>query len=304
MDKFAALRAYVTVVEQEGFAAAARLMGQSRSAINHLIISLENELGVQLLNRTTRQVAPNANGMAFYERAKAILSDLENAENALKETDQDISGQLRINAPMSFGTMHLGQAIFEFMTRHPDLKVVLHLNDRFVDIIEEGYDLAVRLSVPEEETTLVDFRICETRRVIAASPEYLKKNGHPKTLHDLKQHKCLHYGNLPTGNRWQVRDANNKLVNVLIKSILSSNNGEILRDAAVNHLGIVNLPTFIIGRELQAGRLVTILDQYHVPKLTLSAIYPPTRHLSPKIRLFTDFLMEHYSDRPYWDLVE
>lgn len=304
MDKFAALKAYVTVVEHEGFAAAARAMGQSRSAVNHLIISLENDLGVQLLNRTTRQVAPNPDGLAFYERAKSILGDLERAEKSLKDTSHRISGQLRISAPMSFGTMHLGKAISLFMTKNPDLNIELQLNDRFVNIIEEGYDLAIRLCVPQEDTTLVDFRMCETKRVIAASPQYLKTHGTPQLLNDLRHYKCLHYGNLPSGNRWQVIDTNGKPTSVFIKSSLCANNGEVLRDAAVNHLGIVNLPTFIIGQELQAGRLVTLLEHYELPPLTLSAIYPPTRHLSARIRLFTDFLMEYFGKRPYWDLVE
>ncbi len=303
MDKFAALRAYVTVVEQDGFAAAARVTGQSRSAVNRLVIALEDDLGVQLLNRTTRQVSPTANGAAFYEKARRILDDLAEAERELGEAQDDVAGQLRINAPMSFGTMHLGPAIADFSARHPKLRIELHLNDRIVDIIEEGFDIAIRIAEPKEDTSLVDFRICEARRAICASPEYLAQSGLPERPDDLRHHACLHYGNLPSGNLWRLIGPKGG-IGVHVNNVLCSNNGEVLRDAAVAGRGVALLPTFIVGRELQAGRLVTIMPDYRAPELMLAAVYPPSRHLSAKIRLFTDFLIERFGSRPYWDLVD
>lgn len=303
MDKFAALRAFVAVVEEAGFAAAARALGQSRSAVNRMVIVLEDELGVQLLNRTTRQVSPTAHGAGYYEQAKGILEALDAADQGVRDAHHDATGQLRINAPMSFGTMHLGPAMAEFMARHPNLRIELHLNDRIVDIIEEGFDLAIRISEPREDTTLVDFRICEMRRVLCAAPAYLAEHGEPKHPSELKHRPCLHYGHLPTGNLWRLRGPNGS-GGVHVNAVLSSNNGQVLRDSAVHGLGIALLPTFIVGRELQAGRLVTILSEYTLPTLLLTAVYPPTRHLSAKIRLFTDFLIERFGERPYWDLVE
>jgi len=303
MDKFAALRAFVAVVEEEGFASAARAMGQSRSAVNRMVILLEDELGVQLLNRTTRQISPTANGAAFYEQAKSILDALESAEQDARKTQSEATGQLRINAPMSFGTMHLGPAIADFMARHPNLRIELHLNDRIVDIIEEGYDLAIRISEPREDTLLVDFRISEMRLVICAAPAYLAQHGEPRHASELKHRPCLHYGHLPGANLWRLAGPRFR-GGVHVNAVLCSNNGQVLRDAAVHGMGIALLPTFIVGRELQAGRLVTILNDYAPPKVMLTAIYPPTRHLSVKIRLFTDFLVERFGGRPYWDLVE
>ena len=301
MDKLQALKAYATVVEQQGFAAAAREMGQSRSAVNRLVIALEDELGVQLLNRTTRRVSPTANGAAFYERVRPLLGALEEAERDVTEAQQRAAGRLRVNAPMSFGTLHLGPAVADFMTRHPELQVELQLNDRIVDIVEEGFDLAVRIAEPQEETSLVDFRLCEVRRVICAAPSYLAAHGVPERPNELRARPCLHYGNLRSGNLWRLTGPEGD-AGVRVNALFSSNNGEVLRDAAVCGLGIALLPTFIVGPDLRAGRLVPILEDYRPPGAVLSAIYPPTRHLSAKIRLLTDFLVERFGTQPYWDL--
>ncbi len=302
MDKFAALRAYVTVVDEEGFAAAGRLLGLSRSAVNRLVIALEDELGVQLLNRTTRQVAPTAAGLAFVDRAKAILDALDAAEREVGAAQTAAVGQLRVNAPMSFGTLHLGPAIADFMADHPELRIELALNDRFVDIIEEGYDLAIRIAEPDEETTLVDFRLSEIRRVLCASPGFLERHGEPGHPDALKRLPCLNYGHLPNQQRWRL-DGPDGRIDVGIGTVLCSNNGEALRDAAVKGLGVALLPTFIVGPALQVGELVTVLHDYRPPTLMLTIIYPPSRHLAAKIRLFTDFLIARFGDRPIWDLV-
>ena len=302
MDRFAALKAYVTVVEEGGFAAAARSLGQSRSAVNRLVIGLEDELGAQLLNRTTRSVATTAAGRSYYERARSILDQLDEAERSLGEMQETPVGDMRINAPMSFGTMHLSPAIADFMAMHPAIRVQLDLNDRFVDVVAEGYDLTIRIAVPKEDVNLVDHRITRIKRVLCASPGYLGKEGTPERPHDLASHACLHYGNLLTGNAWRL-DGPDGETGVTVNGVMCSNNGEVLADAAVRGLGIALLPTFIVGKELQAGRLVTVLPDFAPSSLTLCAIYPPSRHLSAKVRLLTDFLAERFGERPYWDLV-
>ena len=300
MDKLAAMRAFVTVVDQGGFAAAARVTGQSRSAVNRLVIALEDDLGVQLLNRTTRRVSPTANGVAFHERAREILGDLDDAERDVRQSHREAVGRLRVNAPMSFGTMHLGPAVADFMAKHPRLQVDLQLNDRFVDIVGEGFDLAIRIAEPQEDTSFVDVRICEARRVICAAPAYLAEHGRPTHPRDLRHHACLHYGE--AGNLWRLIGPEGSLA-VHVDPVLSSNNGEVLRDAAVRGIGICLLPTFVVGAELQAGRLATVLADFVPPRLMLSAIYPPSRHLSAKLRLFTDFLVDRFGGGPHWDLV-
>ena len=300
MDKFAALQAFVDVVEQEGFAPAARLRGRSRSAVNRFVLALEEELGVQLFNRTTRKVSTTSEGAAFYERSKAILSALEEAERDVGRAGEETSGLLRVNAPMSFGTMHLGAAVSDFMLEHPNLRVELHLNDRLVDLIEEGFDLAIRIAEPNEDTTFVDMRICKARLAICAAPDYLARHGTPSHPRELRSQRCLHYGNLPTGTIWRLAGPEGT-ANVRVNNVFCSNNGEVLKDAAVKGLGIAMLPTFIVGEDLQAGRLVTILSDFAAPEPWLTALYPPTRHLSAKIRVFTDFLMERFGGHPAWD---
>ena len=303
MDKFAALKAFVSVVDEGGFAAAARRLGQSRSAVNRLVINLENGLGVQLLNRTTRSVAPTASGLAYYERAKWVLDNLEEAERNLGEIHGEPIGDLRINAPMSFGVMHLAPVITDFMVLHPELRIQLDFNDRFVDVIEEGYDVTVRIAEPSEDTTLVDHRITKIRRVLCASPDFLNTHDVPEHPSDLRHLPCLHYGNLPTGITWRMNGPDGPH-RVQVNGVLCSNNGELLRDAAVKGLGITKLPTFIVGQELQTGQLVTVLNEYPPTDLTLCVIYPPSRHLSLKVRLLTDYLEERFGGQPYWDLVQ
>ncbi|MEM8916239.1 MAG: LysR family transcriptional regulator [Pseudomonadota bacterium] len=302
MDKFAALRAFTLVVDEGGFAAAGRALGQSRSAVNRLVLALEDELGAQLLNRTTRQVSATATGVAFYEKAQTILAELAAAERAVGETRQTAAGRFRINAPMSFGTLHLGPAVADFMAQHPDIQIEMQLNDRFVDVIEEGFDLVIRIAEPREDTTMVDFRLCEAKRVICASPDYLAAHGMPDHPADLKRHKILQYGHQQENYIWRLNGPTGQ-ANVTVTSVLCSNNGEVLRDAAVQGLGIMLGPTFIVGGDLQLGRLVSILPDYQPPQLMLTALYPPTRHLSANIRLFTDFLMERFGSEPHWDLV-
>ncbi|MEQ8699485.1 MAG: LysR substrate-binding domain-containing protein [Bauldia litoralis] len=302
MDKFSALRAFTSVVEEGGFAAAARKTGASRSAVNRLVIQLEDALGVQLLNRTTRKVSPTADGRAFFERGRAILTDLEEAERDLAKTGDEAMGQLRVNAPMSFGTLHLGPAVADFMADHPKLRIDLQLNDRFVDIVAEGFDVALRIAEPLEDTTLVDLRICDVRRVLCASPDFLNDHGAPTAPGDLRELPCLHYGPAAKTVSWRLTGPVGP-VRVGVHPVLWANNGEVLRDAAVAGLGVCSLPTFIVGSELQAGRLVTVLPEYAPSELTLAAVYPTSRHLSPKLRLFTDFLLDRFGSQPYWDLI-
>ena len=187
------------------------------------------------------------------------------------------------------------------MERYPDIKVELTLNDRFIDPIEEGFDLTIRIAdLPD--SGLIARKLTSAKRVICASPSYLKKNGIPKSLSELRNHCCLHYGYLATGNQWRLVGPEGQ-VSVQIKSILCSNNGEVLRDGAISGLGIVFLPTFIVGPDLQEGRLCTILADYEAPEINVYAVYPHNRHLSAKIRLLSQFLKDRFGDPPYWDLV-
>lgn len=302
MDRFESMRAFVKVVEHGGFAAAARKLNQSRSAVNKHVFNLEDRLGVQLLTRTTRKVTPTDTGLAFYERCIAILGDLESAELAAGQMRDEAIGTLKVNAPMTFGTMHLGRVVTDFMSHHPGLRVELTLTDRFSDPVEDGTDVTLRIAERPTAANLTVHEIVEVRRVVCAAPDYLAQNGTPMHPNDLKHHICLHYGYLATGNAWRFEGPDGAH-SVRVNGALCSNNGEILRDAAVAGRGIAFLPTFIVGAALQSGHLQTLLTGYPAPRLDLCVVYPPNRHLSAKVRLFTAFLAERFTRRPYWDLV-
>ncbi|MGF1590139.1 MAG: LysR family transcriptional regulator [Pleurocapsa sp.] len=293
MDKFVSMEAFAQVVRSGGFAAAARKMGVSRSTVNKLVINLENELNVRLLQRSTRKVTPTPTGLAFYERCVNILAEVEAAEVAVSELETKPKGTLKINAPMSFGTLYLGKAIAEFMTQYPQLQVQLTLDDRFIDPIAEGYDLTIRIAQPETSPSLVCQAISPVPRVLCASANYLEQHGVPKHPSELSQHSCLHYGQIVTGNQWQLINTDQE-ERVTVKGVLCSNNGEVLKDAAVEGLGIALLPTFIIRSELDRQTLVIVLPEYQPPEIALCLVYPLNRHLNTKIRLFAEFLQQRF----------
>ncbi|MEA5510050.1 LysR family transcriptional regulator [Crocosphaera sp. UHCC 0190] len=292
MDKFASLRAFTQVVEFGGFAAAARAMGLSRSAVNKLVINLENDLGVQLLHRSTRRVNPTATGMAFYERCLNILADLEEAEIAVSQLQVEPKGIFRVNAPMSFGTMYLTPILSQFMLNYPALRVQLTLEDRLIDPIAEGYDLVIRIAHPPKSESLIVQNIAPIRRILCASPAYLDTHSIPSHPSELREHSCLHYGYLASGNQWQLMGPDGEHT-ILIKSLLCSNNGEVLREAAIQGLGITLLPIFMIDFALQKQQLVIILPDYYPPDIDICVIYPAQRHLSIKVRLFSEILQNH-----------
>jgi DNA-binding transcriptional LysR family regulator len=293
MDKFIQLRAFTQVVTAGGFAAAARTMGLSRSAVNKLVIGLENDLGVQLLHRSTRVVSPTETGLAFYERCLEILSSLEEAERSVTQLHTEPRGRLRVNAPMSFGTMHLAPAIADFLVQYPDLQVQLTLNDRFVDLIEEGFDVTVRISEPQPTGSLIVQPLAPATRVLCAAPSYLQAHGTPTHPQELPTHACLDYGQIATDSTWKLKGSDG-IHTIAIRGVLCSNNGEVLKDAAIRGLGIALLPTFIIEPALMRGELQVVLPEYQPPELSIDVMYPVNRHLSAKIRLFVDFLKQRF----------
>ncbi|WP_431686771.1 LysR family transcriptional regulator [Hahella sp. NBU794] len=303
MDKLAGLTAFVKVAEAESFAKAAREMGLSRSQVNRQVIALEDELGVTLLARTTRQVSLTPTGQAFYLRAKSILNDLQEAETAIQSDHAEPQGDLKINAPMSFGTLHLSSALADFMTRYPNIRVQLVLDDRFVDPVSEGFDITVRVAETREAPSLIEHTIVEAKRLLCASPGYLQQHGRPRTIKELASRPCLHYGNLASGYTWRLRRGDAPETSVRVNGVLCCNNAEALRDAAVAGLGVALLPTFIAGPELQTGRLVSVLPEYQAPPVYLSLLYPPNRHLAARVRVFVKYMQDRFGDPLYWDLI-
>lgn len=301
MDRFDSLRAFADVVETGSFAAAARRRGATRSSVSKLVARLEDELGVRLLNRTTRRVSPTEAGETYYARSAAILADLDDADREIAGLQDEPRGTIRLNAPMSFGTLHLGPALADFMAAWPDLAIEATLSDSRVDLVEEGYDLVLRIAALED-SSLIARRLAPIRRVICAAPAYVAEHGAPAHPRELADHRCLQYGHLATGNSWRLEGPDG-VHTVRLTGVLCSNNAEVLCAGAAKGLGIALLPTFIAGPDLQEGRLQTVLDDYAAPDVALHALYPPAPRVPAKIRLLIDFLRARFGDAPHWDLV-
>jgi DNA-binding transcriptional LysR family regulator len=301
MDKLNSLRAFVKVVELGSFSEAGRQLRLSRSVISKYVGELEQDLGVQLLNRTTRHASATENGQAYFERALTILADLDAADQAVAQAQATPRGLLRVNAPMSFGTLQLGPAIADFMAQCPELQIQLVLSDDQVDPMQGGFDVTLRIA-DLESSSLIARKIVGIDRVVCASPDYFKQHGTPKLPEDLRNHALLTYGFLLTGNQWKLTGKNGDDHWIQPSWTLCVNNAEVLRDAAIKGRGVALLPTFIAGDALRAGSLRGVLNSYKAPPLTLYAIYPPTRHLAVKVRLFIDFLVARFAGVPEWDL--
>ncbi|WP_315722229.1 MULTISPECIES: LysR family transcriptional regulator [unclassified Bradyrhizobium] len=292
MDKLGSLRAFVKVVESGSFAEAGRQLRLSRSAISKYIGELETSLGVQLIVRTTRHASPTEAGQRYFERASSILAELDAADQAVSQSQAAPRGLLRVNAPMSFGTMRLGPVVADFMARYPELQLQIVLSDDLLDPVQDGFDVTLRIA-ELESSSLVARRIMPVERIVCAAPSYLERHGKPQVPDDLRRHTSLTYGFLLTGNQWKLSGADGDHW-IQPAWSLCVNNAEVLRDVAIKGQGIALIPRFIAADALASGALAAILPDYTAPPLALYAIYPPTRHLSVKVRLFIDFLVERF----------
>ena len=295
MDKFAGLKAFASVVEEGSFAAAARAMGLSRSQTNKLVIALEEELGVQLFSRSTRHVAATSEGLAFYDRARQILEDLVEAETLLTASKKEATGRLRICTPLSLGSLNFSEVVIEFMRLHPALEVELVQNTRLVDPIAEGFDCVIRIAAPDEETHLVDHRITPVEYITCVSASYLDTHEMPRHPHDLRDHALLHYPGSNNSRYWHYTGLDGP-ISIPIKPVFTANNLEAIRQAACQGLGVAILPRYAVQPELDSGGLVCVLRQFGLPSFMLQLIYPPARHLSAKVQLFTDYLIGYFAE--------
>lgn len=301
MDRFENMNAFVRVVEAGGISAAADRMDVAKSVVSRRLKELEEHLGVELFHRTTRQMNLTDSGRAFYQQSVRILADILEAEHATSQFHGALKGNLKVAVPLSFGLMHLGPAITAFLQTHPDIEFDLDFNDRQVDLLAEGFDLAIRIaSLPD--SSLIARRLAPIQAVMCASPAYLQHMGTPQAPEELIQHRCLVYNLISNSDNWNVYDATGQLLKTRIIPYLKASNGEFLRDAAVDGLGIVLLPAFIVYREIERGALMPVLTGYHYTQLAAYAIYPQTRHLSQRVRAFVDFLSQRFEGMPYWDL--
>jgi DNA-binding transcriptional LysR family regulator len=301
MDRLAAMEAFVRVAESRSFSETSRRLRVSKSQVSRQVAALEADLGVRLLQRTTRSLTLTEAGQGYFAQAVRILGDIEEANRSVSRLQTAPRGQLRVSAPMSFGVLHLAPCLADFLARYPEVEVDLALNDRFVDLIDEGYDAAIRIG-RLAESSFVARKLAPARRVVCAAPAYLAEHGAPTSPDDLVRHHCLCYSNLTRAEEWTFVSPDGRPWPVEVRGRLRVNNGDALRAAALQGLGVAYLPTFLVGGDLQAGALVSVLDAYLADDVAIYAVYPHSRHLSPKVRVFIDFLAERLSAKAHGHL--
>jgi DNA-binding transcriptional LysR family regulator len=294
MDRFAAMQVFARVVEHGSFAKAAERLTISTSACSRHLADLEAHLDVRLLNRTTRRLSLTESGQAFYERCVEVLADLAEAEQAATTSAARPRGTLRLTCGISFGVRHVAGLVGAFVARHPEVRFDVQLSDRFVDLVEEGFDLALRIGESPTQN-LIARKLGETRLVACAAPVYLREHGAPETPADLAQHACLTYEYLPQRGTWRFQDPAGGEHAVRVTGPVHANNGDLLAAAAAEGIGIAMEPDFIVAADLAAGRLVRVLAEYAPAPAGVYAVYPSRRHLSAKVRAFVDFLAERFA---------
>jgi DNA-binding transcriptional LysR family regulator len=300
IDIVAGMRVFTAVVEAGSFAGAADKLDLSRGMATRYVAQLEAHLGVRLLNRTTRKLSLTEVGSDYYQRATQVLAMIEEAETSAAQEASVPRGTLRVNTSVAFGAHHMGRAITEYLQRYPGVEVDLTLNDRVVDLVEEGFDLALRVAA-QIDPGLVARRLTRVRTAACASPAYLKKRGTPKSPEQLGGHNCITYAYSSSQNDWHFRRKGVERT-VRVSGNLQGNNGDILVSAAIEGLGVILQPTFLMFEALRNNALVRILPDWEADEFSVFAVYPHRKFLPPKVRSFIDFLAERFGPEPYWDL--
>lgn len=300
MNEFGAIPVFVAVVENDGFSAASRALGISKSAVSKRINQLENHLGVRLLHRTTRKLSLTEAGERYFEHAAQALTAAGQAEDAVTELQGEPQGKLKISSPMSFGRLHVAPLIPIFMKRYPKILIDLVMDDRNIDLVAEGFDLAIR-SGDMPASTLIARKLAPLRQVLCASPDYIDRYGMPVTPSELSERNCILFSYSGDANEWTLNKGG-KSEAVLVSGSYRVNNSEAILVALREGLGIGRLPTFVAGPDLREGNLVRILESYHIPDHTFYAVFPERQYLPAKVRAFLDFSINYFGgDQPYWD---
>jgi DNA-binding transcriptional LysR family regulator len=294
---------FIQVVEAGGITAAAARLNLSKSVVSKRIGDLESGLGAELFRRSTRRVVPTDRGAAFYEKMRALVAEFDNAVEEASLRTGALQGRLRITAPMSFGTAHLGPVLAAFARRHPELELAVDLDDRIVDLVGDGYDMAIRIG-RLQASSLVARKLCPSRRIVCCSPDYAREKGLPASVAELSAHPCIDYAHVQTGRLWQFAPSTpgGQPRTVMARSRITANNGEIMRDMALAGLGLAVLPLFIVHEQLRQGTLINALAAAVPLADTIYAVYPPTRHVSRRVRALIDHLVAALGDTPPWEL--
>ncbi len=299
MDRFLEMQTFTAVVDAGSFVKAADVLGMSKAAMSRHVGDLETRLGVRLLHRTTRRLSLTGEGQVFYARSKELLADVDEAEAEITSRSGAASGLLRINAPFTFGILHLAPLWGVFRNQYPNVALDVTLSDRLVDLVEEGYDVAIRIATLPS-STLISKRLTSTRMVLCASPAYIAAHGAPSHPADLARHAVIAYSYWSTKDEWYF-DGPLGPASVKTLPAIHTNSGDTCRVAALAHQGVIMQPSFLVGDDLAAGTLVELMPQFRCIELGVYAVYPTLKHVSPKVRVLIDFLSRHFAPaRPAW----
>jgi DNA-binding transcriptional LysR family regulator len=296
------LPSFVKVVEFESFSQAARSLNMTKSAVSKQVQMLEDTLKVKLLNRTTRSVKLTEQGELFYLQARHIMESLDEAERGVQSLNSRPSGTLKITAPESFGMFHLAPALAQFAQEYPEVQMEIDFSNRFNNIIEEGFDVAIRIA-SLTDSSLIARKLAPCQMVVAASPEYLERYGTPTHPDQFINHRFIEYSNSDRPKEFRYTDPAGKQGVAPIDVVLRANNSQMMRQAALSHMGIIAGPSFIMGNDIKKGKLTRILSEFAMfPERNIYAVFPQNRYMSAKVRLFIDFIAERFSGTPYWEV--
>ena len=301
MDQQGEMAVFVRVVEHESFSSAARALKLTPSAVSKLIGRLEDRLGARLLNRTTRRLSMTEEGHAFYQRCVPILSAIDEAEMAVTELHAEPRGLLKVNASTAFGQFHIQPLIPKFLERHPDLRIQLTLSDSLVNLVEEEVDVAIRIA-DMPDSTLIAKKLSAVHRTVAAAPSYIEKFGIPKSPEDLKNHNCLTLSFETSLNQWEFKGSDGPQ-RIRVRGSFETNNAAALYEAGLAGLGLFRAANFVVGSDFKEGRLIPVLEDYEmINQVNIYAVYPHSKHLSPKVRAFVDLMIDAFTPIPSWGM--
>lgn len=300
MDTIGAIPVFVAVVQYGGFSPAARFLGISKSAVSKRVSLLEQQLGVKLLHRTTRKLSLTEAGEHYFEHALKANLAARDAEDAVAQLQGEPQGRLRINSPMSFGRLHMAPMIPEFLKKYPKIRIDLVMDDKRLDLVSGGFDIAIRGGALPD-STLVARRLATLNSVLCASPDYLERHGYPQQLDDLLQHNCLSFSYSNDVKEWSFTQGNQRH-SVVVSGSYQVNNSEALLEAVRQGLGVARLPTFVAGPDIRTGRLNVLFPEYQMPELAINAVLIERQYMPAKVRAFLDFAIEYFgSETPYWE---
>ena len=299
MDKLVSMRVFSAVAKNGSFSVAAKKLSISKAMVSKHIKNLENSLSVRLFNRTTRKLNLTDAGSSYYEKVNMILSEIDETESAISQLNSEPKGKLKVMAQPSFGAFHLSRALSLYLKKYTEVTVNLELSHRIPDLVEENIDLAFHVG-ELNDSMYVSRRIASARRVICASPEYIKKNGMPEKPEDLLNHNCLIYMPRNDMGKWEFLDKG-KRKKIKVTGDIQCNSGDALRVASIQSRGITQLPTYMVGLDIQAGRLEAVLEDFEPEKQPIYAIYNHRKYVSAKIKTFIDFIYDLYQPEPYWN---